>query len=50
LGIVLVTVILSALGSRGLPPALLVIAFVLIALVQFLFLGFVESSRPKYLI
>lgn len=50
LGIVLVTVILSALGSRGLPPMLLVIAFLVIALVQFLFLGFVESSRPKYLI
>lgn len=50
LGIVLVTVILSALGSKGLPPLLLAIAFVLITLVQFLFLGFVESSRPKYLI
>lgn len=50
LGIVLVTVILSALGTRGLPPALLAIAFLLITLVQFLFLGFVESSRPKYLI
>jgi flagellar protein FlaJ len=50
LGIVLVTVILSALGSGGFPPTLLAIAFVLISLVQFLFLGFVESSRPKYLI
>jgi flagellar protein FlaJ len=50
LGIVLVTVILSAIGSRGLPSILLMIAFVVITLVQFLFLGFVESSRPKYLI
>ncbi len=50
LGIVLVTVILSALGTRGLPSGLLAIAFVIIALVQFLFLGFIESSRPKYLI
>ncbi|MFH0737291.1 MAG: type II secretion system F family protein [Candidatus Micrarchaeota archaeon] len=50
LGIVLGTVILMTLGSRGLPPGLLAIAFVMIALVQFLFLGFVESSRPKYLI
>jgi len=50
LGIVLGTVILMTLGGRGLPPALLAIAFVMIALVQFLFLGFVESSRPKYLI
>ncbi|MFZ5501471.1 MAG: type II secretion system F family protein [Candidatus Micrarchaeota archaeon] len=50
LGVVLVTVILSALGTRGLPPAILAIAFLMITLVQFLFLGFVESSRPKYLI
>jgi len=52
LGIVLATVIFSAIsgGDFGLPSGLLVMTFFLIGLVQFLFLGFVESSRPKYLI
>lgn len=53
LGVVLTTVIFSAVsggGDFGLPSYLLPIVFVLIALVQFLFLGFIESSRPKYLI
>jgi flagellar protein FlaJ len=53
LGIVLTTVIFSAVSGGndfGLPSLLLPIVFVLIALVQFLFLGLIESSRPKYLI
>jgi flagellar protein FlaJ len=52
LGIVLATVIFSAIsgGNFGLPSGLLVITLFIIALVQFLFLGFVETSRPKYLI
>lgn len=52
LGVVLATVILAAVsgGIKGLSSLLLVEVFLLIAVVQFLFLGFVESSRPKYLI
>jgi len=52
LGIVLATVVFSAIsgGKFGFPKQLLIIAFLLIALVQFLFLGLVESSRPKYLL
>ena len=52
LGIVLITVILSAIsgGSMGFSSALLVMAFVIIAIVQFIFLGAIESSRPKYLL
>ncbi len=52
LGIVLATVIFSAIsgGKFGFSSGILVIVFVVIALIQFLFLGFIESSRPKYLI
>jgi len=52
LGIVLATVVFSAIsgGNFGFSSGILVIAFIIIALVQFLFLGFIESSRPKYLI
>ncbi|MBD3210314.1 hypothetical protein GF318_02945 [Candidatus Micrarchaeota archaeon] len=52
LGIVLATVIFSAIsgGTFGFSSAVLVLAFFVIGLVQFLFLGFIESSRPKYLI
>ncbi|HSB47321.1 MAG TPA: type II secretion system F family protein [Candidatus Bilamarchaeum sp.] len=53
LGIVLTTVIFSAVSGGndfGLPTFLLPIVFVMITLIQFLFLGFIESSRPKYLI
>jgi pilus assembly protein TadC len=52
LGIVLATVVFSAIsgGKFGFSSGLLVIAFFLIAVVQFLFLGVVESARPKYLI
>ncbi len=50
LGIVLMTVILSAIGGRSMPPWVLAILFVVILLIQVLFLGFIKSSRPKYLI
>ncbi|NYZ74387.1 type II secretion system F family protein [Candidatus Micrarchaeota archaeon] len=50
LGVVLTTVILSAMGGGGFPPIILPIVFVIVSLIQFLFLGFIESSRPKYLI
>jgi flagellar protein FlaJ len=52
LGVVLATVIFSAIsgGSKGLSSILLVEIFMLITVIQFLFLGFMESSRPKYLI
>ncbi len=52
LGIVLATVVFSAIsgGKFGFSSGLLVIAFLLIAVIQFLFLGFVDSARPKYLI
>lgn len=52
LGVVLATVVFSAIsgGIKGLSSFLLVEIFLLIAVVQFLFLGFVESSRPRYLL
>ncbi len=52
LGVVLATVIFSAIsgGKFGFSSSVLVIVFFLIAIIQFLFLGFIESSRPKYLI
>ncbi|MGV8085802.1 MAG: type II secretion system F family protein [Candidatus Bilamarchaeum sp.] len=52
LGIVLATVVMSAVsgGVIGFSNSLLIGAFLLISLIQFLFLGFIESSRPKYLI
>ena len=52
LGVVLATAIFSAVsrGGPGFPPGMLVLVFVLIAVVQFLFLGFMESAKPKYLI
>ncbi len=52
LGVVLGTVIFSAIsgGKFGFSSGILVIVFFLIAIIQFLFLGFIESSRPKYLI
>lgn len=50
LAVVITTAIMSAMGGGGLPPIILPIAFVIVALIQFLFLGFIESSRPKYLI
>ncbi|MFH1785831.1 MAG: type II secretion system F family protein [Candidatus Micrarchaeota archaeon] len=52
LGVVLATVVFSAIsgGVKGLSSILLVEIFLLITVIQILFLGFVESSRPKYLI
>lgn len=52
LGIVLTTVIFSAIsgGSIGFSSALLVLTFAVIAILQFLFLAFIESSRPRYLL
>jgi flagellar protein FlaJ len=52
LGIVLATVVFSAIsgGTFGFSSGILVITLFIIGLVQFLFLGFIESSRPKYLI
>jgi flagellar protein FlaJ len=52
LGVVLATVVLSAIsgGVKGLSSLLLVEVFLMITVVQFLFLGFVENSRPRYLI
>ncbi len=52
LGVVLGTIIFSAIsgGELGIPSEALGVVLVLIALVQFLFLGFVESSRPHYLL
>jgi pilus assembly protein TadC len=55
LGIVLATVIFSVFsglggGGLGLTSFMLVPAFFFIAIVQFLFLGVIESSRPKYII
>jgi len=52
LGIVLATVIFSAIGggSFNFTPLTLALVFALIATVQSLFLGFIEASRPKYII
>jgi archaeal flagellar protein FlaJ len=50
LGVVLMTVIFSAMGGRSLPPWMLAIVFLVITIIQVLFLGFIETSRPKYLI
>ncbi len=52
LGVVLLTVIVSAIssGKMGFSVWLLPAIFVVITLVQLLFLGLIESSRPKYLI
>jgi len=52
LGVVLATVVFSAIsgGELGLTSVILVPVFFMIAIVQFLFLGVMESSRPKYLI
>ena len=50
LGVVLMTVILSAIGGRSMPPWILAIVFIVIVLIQVLFLGFIKSSRPRYLI
>jgi len=52
LGVVLATVVFAAIsgGALGLTSAILIPVFFMIAIIQFLFLGMVESSRPKYII
>ena len=52
IGVVLATVMFSVIsgGAKGLTSAHLIMVFVVIAVVQFLFLGIIETSRPKYLI
>jgi pilus assembly protein TadC len=52
LGVVLATVIFSAIsgGTLGLTSSVLVPVFFLIVVIQFLFLGMIETSRPKYII
>ena len=52
LGVVLATVLFSVIsgGVIGVPPYVLILVFFMIAVIQFLFLGLVESSRPRYLV
>ncbi len=52
LGIVLATVVFSAVsgGLFGMDSSILIPLLAVIGLIQFLFLGLIESSRPKYLI
>lgn len=52
IGVVLLTVLFSVItaGSKGLTSYILLLVLALITIVQFLFLGVVESSRPKYLV
>ena len=52
LGMAFAIILFSLLGAGrfGMSASLLVLAFILIAIVQFLFLSMVESSRPRYAI
>ena len=52
IGVVLATVLFSVIsGSKiGLTSGVLVAVFAMIAIVQFLFLGLIETSRPRYLL
>jgi len=53
LGVVLITVVFAAMSggkSSGVPSTMLVPVFFVITIIQFLFLGMIESSRPKYII
>lgn len=52
IGVVLAAALLSVVGGGvfGLNSALLIPIFLMIAIIQFLFLGLIESSRPKYLV
>ncbi|MDO8554286.1 MAG: type II secretion system F family protein [Candidatus Micrarchaeota archaeon] len=52
LGIVLSIVLFSVIsgGKLGLTSGILVLVFALIAIIQFIFLGVIETSRPKYLL
>ncbi len=52
IGVVFATALLSVIrpGSFGFTSAILIPVFFLIAILQFLFLGLIENSRPRYLI
>ncbi len=52
LGVVLATVVFSAIsgGTLGMTSSILAPVFIVIAIIQFLFLGLIETSRPKYII
>lgn len=52
IGIVLATVLLSVIsgGKFGIPSNILWYVLVGVGIVQFLFLGLIESSRPKYIL
>jgi len=52
IGIVIAAALLSVIGGGifGLNSTLLIPVFLAIAIIQFLFLGLIESSRPKYLV
>ena len=52
LGIVLIAVVFSAIsgGMFGFSSTLLIPILIAIGLIQFLFLGLIENSRPKYLL
>ncbi len=52
LGVVLATVVFSAIsgGTLGMTSSILAPVFIAIAIIQFLFLGLIETSRPKYII
>ncbi len=52
LGIVLSIVLFSVIsgGKLGLTSSILMLVFALIAIIQFIFLGVIETSRPKYLL
>ncbi len=52
LGVVLATVVFSAIsgGTLGITSSILAPVFLMIAIIQFLFLGMIETSRPKYII
>jgi flagellar protein FlaJ len=52
IGVVFATALLSVIrpGTFGVTSAILIPVFFLIAILQFLFLGLIENSRPRYLI
>ncbi len=52
LGLAFAVILFSLLGSGrfGIDASILLLVFVMISIVQFLFLAMVESSRPKYVI
>lgn len=52
IGVVIAAALLSVVGGGafGLNSTMLIPIFLVIAIIQFLFLGLIESSRPKYLV